>query len=157
MPSDDTCRLGAWGGFVDADVSRSTGPDAALVNNLSSSMEAPAASAVAVATAVNGPAAASGEDDFFGIGSNALSGAEITAGVRQAPADEPDRSYTDYEPYRFGVVFYDIERLKEKQRLYSETRAYAGSLFNLYIQQIRRKDRSLQVRHPPASISLATS
>ena len=123
VPSDDTCRLGAWGGFVDADVLRSSAADAAFASNGLSFTTDGAAVASAAATASTG---ASGEDDFFGIGSSALSGAEIAASLQRASPEEPDTSFTDYEPYRFGVVFHDIERLKEKQRLYSETRAYAG-------------------------------
>lgn len=126
VPSDDTSRLGAWGGFVNADISKSTGPDATLTGNGASALDGAVMGAAMVGAI--GLGTASAEADFFGIGSTALSGAEIAAGLQQSSMDEPDRSYTDYEPFRFGVVFHDIERLKEKQRLYSETRGYAGTL-----------------------------
>ncbi|KAG6814427.1 hypothetical protein H0H92_007430 [Tricholoma furcatifolium] len=47
--------------------------------------------------------------------------------------------WSPYPPYRFAVEFWDLELLKEKSRLYSRTIWYAGSLFNTYIQVVRKK------------------
>ena len=47
--------------------------------------------------------------------------------------------WSSYPPYRFGVEFWDIDSLKEKSRLYSQTICYAGSLFNVYVQVVRKK------------------
>ncbi|KAK7468529.1 hypothetical protein VKT23_003033 [Stygiomarasmius scandens] len=51
------------------------------------------------------------------------------------------RMYSPYPPYRFSVEFWDLESLKDKQRLHSKTIWYAGSLFNIYVQIIRKKDK----------------
>lgn len=47
--------------------------------------------------------------------------------------------WSPYPPYRFSVEFWDVDRLKEKSRLHSQTVWYAGSLFNVYVQLVRKK------------------
>lgn len=44
---------------------------------------------------------------------------------------------------RFSTEWWDADTLKEKARLYSVTRSYAGSLFNVYIQVVRRRGLQL--------------
>ncbi|KAF5355253.1 hypothetical protein D9758_006020 [Tetrapyrgos nigripes] len=51
------------------------------------------------------------------------------------------RTYSPHPPYRFSVEFWDLDSLKDKQRLHSKTIWYAGSLFNVYVQLIRKKDK----------------
>ena len=43
-----------------------------------------------------------------------------------------------YEPMRIGVDFWGIDKLPERNRLYSPTFFYAGSLWNLYVQTMRK-------------------
>jgi len=47
--------------------------------------------------------------------------------------------WVPYPPCRFGVEFWDIESLREKSHLYSQTIWYAGSLFNVFVQMFRKK------------------
>ena len=49
------------------------------------------------------------------------------------------RRWTVFPPCRFGVEFWDIDSLKEKSRLYSQTVWCSGSLFNVYLQVVSKK------------------
>jgi hypothetical protein len=49
------------------------------------------------------------------------------------------QKYTPYAPFRFGVEFWGLDTLKEKVRLHSHTVWYAGSLWNVYTQAVRKK------------------
>jgi hypothetical protein len=74
------------------------------------------------------------EEKFFGIQtprylSQDCVNADDTGKARWSP----------YPPYRFSVEFWDVDRLKEKSRLHSQTVWYAGSLFNVYVQLVRKK------------------
>ncbi|THH30187.1 hypothetical protein EUX98_g4025 [Antrodiella citrinella] len=53
--------------------------------------------------------------------------------------------WTPHPPLRFGVEFWDIDALKEKSRLHSHTIWYAGSLWNVYVQVVRKKGVQLGV------------
>ncbi|KIP01237.1 hypothetical protein PHLGIDRAFT_113180 [Phlebiopsis gigantea 11061_1 CR5-6] len=58
----------------------------------------------------------------------------------------PDKTrWSPYPPYRFSVEFWDVETLKEKSRLHSRTIWYAGSLWNVYVQIVRKKGIQLGV------------
>ncbi|KAI0320999.1 hypothetical protein OF83DRAFT_1101931 [Amylostereum chailletii] len=46
--------------------------------------------------------------------------------------------WTPHPPFRFAVEFWDVDVLREKSRLHSHTIWYAGSLFNVYVQLVRR-------------------
>ncbi|PWN21986.1 hypothetical protein BCV69DRAFT_281894, partial [Microstroma glucosiphilum] len=48
------------------------------------------------------------------------------------------RSWTGFEPMRIGVEYYGLDLLEEKHRLYSPSFFYAGSVWNLYVQTIRK-------------------
>lgn len=48
--------------------------------------------------------------------------------------------WTRFPPFRFGVEFWDLDLLVEKNRLHSQTIWYAGSLFNVYTLVVRKKD-----------------
>ncbi|CAA7260014.1 unnamed protein product [Cyclocybe aegerita] len=50
--------------------------------------------------------------------------------------------WTPYPPYRFSVEFWDVDLLKEKSRLHSQTIWHAGSLFNIYVQLVRKKGQA---------------
>lgn len=49
-----------------------------------------------------------------------------------------NRCWTGYEPMRIGVDFYGLDLLEEKQRLYSPSFFYAGSVWNLYVQTVKK-------------------
>lgn len=53
--------------------------------------------------------------------------------------------WTPYPPFRFSAEFWDVECLKEKTRMHSHTIWYAGSLYNAYVQVIRKKGVQLGV------------
>jgi len=48
-------------------------------------------------------------------------------------------------PFRFSVEFWNLDKLLEKERAYSDTHFYAGSWFNVYVQLIRKKDKGTQL------------
>ena len=50
-----------------------------------------------------------------------------------------ERKWTSFPPCRFSVEFWDLDYLKEKSRLHSQTVWYAGSLFNVYVQVVKKK------------------
>ncbi|KAF9478715.1 hypothetical protein BDN70DRAFT_879632 [Pholiota conissans] len=50
--------------------------------------------------------------------------------------------WTQFPPYRFSVEFWDVDLLKEKSRLHSQTIWHAGSLFNVYVQLVRKKGQA---------------
>ncbi|SNX82501.1 uncharacterized protein MEPE_01207 [Melanopsichium pennsylvanicum] len=53
-------------------------------------------------------------------------------------ADVSPERWSGYEPMRVGVEFFGIDKLQEKQRLYSPTFFYAGSVWNLYVQVVKK-------------------
>ena len=77
------------------------------------------------------------EENFFGIINARYSGhrcieSDSTGKFRWSP----------FPPFRFSVEFWDIDLLKEKSRLHSQTIWYAGSLFNVYVQIVRKKGQA---------------
>ncbi|KAF9569807.1 hypothetical protein CPC08DRAFT_756787 [Agrocybe pediades] len=50
--------------------------------------------------------------------------------------------WSPYPPYRFSVEFWDVDFLREKSRLHSQTVWYAGNLFNIYVQVVRKKGQA---------------
>lgn len=53
--------------------------------------------------------------------------------------------WTPTQPFRFSVEFWDVDKLAEKERLYSTTHFHAGSWWNVYVQTIRKKDKGTQL------------
>lgn len=53
--------------------------------------------------------------------------------------------FTPHPPFRFSVEFWDVDTLKERSRLHSRTVWYAGSLYNVYVQVVRKKGVQLGV------------
>ncbi|KAG6918684.1 hypothetical protein DXG01_012502 [Tephrocybe rancida] len=74
------------------------------------------------------------EKEFFGLRPSVF-----TASAAIASDTKGKSQWSPYPPYRFAVEFWGLESLKEKSRLYSHTIWYAGSLFNTYIQVVRKK------------------
>ncbi len=64
---------------------------------------------------------------------------EAAAKSSDTGKQEDDREmWLPYEPMRIGVDFWGVDKLPERNRLYSPTFFYAGSLWNLYVQTIRK-------------------
>ncbi|KAG1757995.1 hypothetical protein EDB19DRAFT_1660158 [Suillus lakei] len=80
------------------------------------------------------------EANFFGLKSER----QTASGCIASDATGKAR-WSPYPPFRFAVEFWDIDALKEKSRLHSQTIWYAGSLFNVYVQVVRKKGIQLGV------------
>lgn len=80
------------------------------------------------------------EANFFGI----LPPRQNAATVAQFDP-ESKRRWSPFPPIRFAVEFWDVDCLKEKTRMHSHTVWYAGSLYNAYVQVIRKKGVQLGV------------
>lgn len=74
--------------------------------------------------------------NFFGILSD--SGRPVSA--LSDPQSSAVKKWTPFPPVRFGVEFWGVNTLREKGRLHSQTIWYAGSLYNVYVQVVRKKD-----------------
>lgn len=84
--------------------------------------------------------AATSERNFFGLKAERKTAVECVASDATGKA-----RWSPHPPYRFAVEFWDIDSLKEKSRLHSHTIWYAGSLFNVYVQVIRKKGVQLGI------------
>lgn len=71
---------------------------------------------------------------FFGLKNDRCIATQCSDATRWVP----------YPPYRFGVEFWDVDSLREKSHLYSQTIWYAGSLFNVFVQMFRKKTQGPQ-------------
>jgi hypothetical protein len=80
------------------------------------------------------------EANFFGILPPRQNAATV---VHFDP--ESRRKWSPFPPIRFAVEFWDVDCLKEKTRMHSHTVWYAGSLYNAYVQVIRKKGVQLGV------------
>lgn len=88
----------------------------------------------------NGPLAE--EANFFGLEQARRPASAFSSSP--GPAD-PEAKWTAHPPYRFAVEFWDVDALKEKSRLHSHTVWYAGSLYNVYVQVVRKKGVQLGI------------
>jgi len=84
--------------------------------------------------------AATSEANFFGLKPERQTASGCIASDAMGKA-----RWSPYPPYRFAVEFWDIDSLKEKSRLHSHTIWYAGNLFNVYVQVVRKKGVQLGV------------
>lgn len=78
--------------------------------------------------------------NFFGI---LEEGRTVSACVKEDNTGK--KRWSPFPPIRFGVEFWGVEALKEKSRLHSQTIWYAGSLYNVYVQVVRKKGLQLGV------------
>ncbi|TFY74563.1 hypothetical protein EWM64_g9451 [Hericium alpestre] len=80
------------------------------------------------------------ESSFFGLKSDRCL-------ASACPSADPNGTtrWLPHPPYRFAVEFWDVEALREKSRLHSHTIWYGGSLFNVYVQVVRKKGIQLGV------------
>ncbi|KAI6153223.1 hypothetical protein BKA82DRAFT_4087175 [Pisolithus tinctorius] len=80
------------------------------------------------------------EANFFGLKAERKTALECIA------TDSTGKTrWSQYPPCRFAVEFWDIDALKEKSRLHSHTIWYAGNLFNVYVQVVRKKGAQLGI------------
>jgi hypothetical protein len=79
------------------------------------------------------------ESTFFGLENDRRRAAEVV------PTGGVDQSWSPHPPFRFAAEFWDVDALREKQRLHSHTIWYAGSLFNIYVQLVRRPGKGPQL------------
>lgn len=79
------------------------------------------------------------ESNFFGLTTSKQSSSKLSCSSSFPPGQPGQQQWSPYPPFRFSVEFFDIASLKEKSRLHSQTFWYAGSLFNVYTQILRKK------------------
>jgi hypothetical protein len=169
VPNDDTLRMGENLSTLVSSVQSSTSrkyADECLTE------EAPSGIAAIQDTntlAINNDSKRITPDGFFGLQNAVESGTTLAKrGVQQQAKESEDssidnlselyesldvadrlrdvkaREWTGFEPMRVGVEFFDVDRLPEKQRLYSRSFFYAGNVWNLYVQTVR-KPKGLQL------------
>ncbi|KAA1468411.1 hypothetical protein DENSPDRAFT_878089 [Dentipellis sp. KUC8613] len=80
------------------------------------------------------------EETFFGLKTDR----RLASACAASDAATKTR-WLPHPPFRFAVEFWDVEALREKSRLHSHTIWYAGSLFNVYVQLVRKKGIQLGV------------
>ena len=122
VPEDSSSRLGDGAGLENASMDQ--------LFDLSSLRKS---------TGANGVVHAS-ESNCFGLDQQAF-----TSAACKYEDPKGKMKWTPYPPLRFGVEFWDIDALKEKSRLHSHTVWYAGSLWNVYVQVVRKKGVQLGV------------
>nr|CAG8434000.1 13825_t:CDS:2 [Entrophospora candida] len=89
--------------------------------------------------------AVTGLEDMIGSNGSSVNG---KGGASKAIKDGEGRRSVEYSlfaPFRFSVEFTDVAKLKEKQRVYSATKFYAGSNWNMYIQKIKTPRKGIQL------------
>ncbi|OSD05794.1 hypothetical protein PYCCODRAFT_1361643 [Trametes coccinea BRFM310] len=88
------------------------------------------------------------EANFFGLEQSCRPASSFST---SPTSPSPDASvsgatqWTAHPPFRFAVEFWDVDALKEKSRLHSHTVWYAGSLYNVYVQVVRKKGVQLGI------------
>ncbi|CAE6421890.1 unnamed protein product [Rhizoctonia solani] len=80
------------------------------------------------------------ESDLFGLRPSRRTAREI---IEDGTTETV--KWSTNEPFRFSVEFWGLDTLKEKNRLHSQTVWYAGSLYNVYVQVIKKKGMQLGV------------
>jgi hypothetical protein len=153
VPSDDTHRVGAGGiPFLNTQATASTPmggiagmPDLGPTSVLDEPEQ----------TRGRPPPVPQGEKTFFGLLGGSRNGADIAASQSQStsdigftvsgPAIRKDAKWSRIEPFRFSVEFWGVDKLAEKERLYSSTHFHAGTWWNVYVQTIRKKDKPTQL------------
>ncbi|EIW86358.1 hypothetical protein CONPUDRAFT_133800 [Coniophora puteana RWD-64-598 SS2] len=133
---------------VAVDASHRIGDAAHLENTTSMDALFRPSTASSSGSSANESRLATSEKNFFGLQSERRTAATIVAdSTAEPPASSSTTSlaparWTPYAPCRFSAEFWDVDALREKQRLHSHTVWYAGSLFNVYVQVVRKKASS---------------
>ncbi|KAG9100470.1 hypothetical protein FS749_015226 [Ceratobasidium sp. UAMH 11750] len=125
---------------VPCDASVRIGHDRTAVNNEADGLslaDMDVLSSVSSPGKVRKPAA---ERDFFGLRPSRRTAKEIAEEHGQGSEVV---KWSVNEPFRFSVEFWGLDALKEKNRLHSQTIWYAGSMYNVYVQVIKKKGLQL--------------
>jgi hypothetical protein len=117
VPGPSSMRMGEGGGVENASMDELFG--------LSSKSRTPGRSSMSVS-------------NFFGLENDRCSATECASGMDSA-------RWVPYPPYRFAVEFWDVDSLRERSHLYSQTIWYAGSLYNVFVQMFRKKAQGPQL------------
>lgn len=149
VPADDTTRIGA-GRLVFLNPSTSN-PITGLTNmpNLGPDWSGQAG----IGSSKDTETPPQSEKTFFGILRGARRASEIEAKIKQQQqplvaipeSKMREERWSKLEPFRFSVEFWGVDKLSEKERLYSATHFYAGSYFNVYVTTTRKKDKGVQL------------
>jgi hypothetical protein len=83
------------------------------------------------------------ERTYFGLSRQCRLLSDITSSANIHA--QPQARWSTLEPFRFCVEFWNVHLLAERERAYSTTHFYAGSWFNVYVQNIRKKDKGIQL------------
>jgi hypothetical protein len=134
VPGNSSVRIGESG--QDTAESSPLTMEQFFMSVYSMSRSAPPSPIVTQPGAVPAPKPPTSEGDFFGLRPPKYTAASC---VQFDPTSK--YRWSPNPPYRFGVEFWDIDSLKEKSRLHSHTICYAGSLFNIYVQLVRKKNQ----------------
>ncbi|KZS90303.1 hypothetical protein SISNIDRAFT_457831 [Sistotremastrum niveocremeum HHB9708] len=130
--------------LVPSDASRRIGESTPATNNTSSLSTSMSMDQLFQRTLSSGPKTIqhpiTSEANFFGIHTPSYD-AESCVAMDASGASR----WSPYPPFRFGAEFWDVESLKEKTRLHSHTVWYAGNLFNVYVQVVRKKGVQLGI------------
>ncbi|KAF7327883.1 BTB domain-containing protein [Mycena kentingensis (nom. inval.)] len=132
VPTDSSQRIGDNGSSVHPPVSDTNTISMDELFTTSFPVSGPASPTAARPSGL--ARASSGEANYFGIQARRFTAEECVA----ADAAGTQR-WTTQPPFRFGVEFWDAEALPDKARLYSQTVWCGGSLFNAYVQVVRKK------------------
>ncbi|KZP00943.1 hypothetical protein CALVIDRAFT_524643 [Calocera viscosa TUFC12733] len=144
VPSDDAQRIGDWN------------PASVL------------AAAVAGAPPATGKAKTGWDErSWFGVGNKRRTVRELVGGAGPLLGLERSLGWTSFEPYRFSVEFFSAAALRLDKRpllpgatastsstskIHSRTVFYAGSLFNVYIQVVKKKKDDKDVGSGPGAL-----
>jgi hypothetical protein len=143
VPSDDTVRIGE-------NLSSLVNADSNAVNEME--IEEPESGGPSgLAAAIDNQtlniahdAKRASMNEYFGVNNAVMNGRGLGVEYGKKTAAHTSRDWTGYEPMRLGAEFYAVDRLKEKERMYSPSFFYAGSIWNLYLQIIK-KPKGLQL------------
>ncbi|ESK96785.1 hypothetical protein Moror_6657 [Moniliophthora roreri MCA 2997] len=161
IPHDESLRVGDTintpsGALPEGNIHNNISMDELFARSLASYSPGTGSKSFSKNNAESIPPTTSNERTFFGLLPDTLdtllrsslpqtgddSVLSLSAPLLKVPdALSARRNYSPYPPLRFSVEFWDLDTLKEKQRLHSQTVWYAGSLFNVYVQVIKKKEK----------------
>ena len=121
IPDPSSTRIGECGGIENASMDELFGLSSA------SNRRAPGRASMSVSS-------------FFGLKNDRCAAIECASG-----SSSDATRWVSYPPYRFGAEFWDVDSLREKSHLYSQTIWYAGSLFNVFLLMFRKKSQGPQL------------
>lgn len=83
------------------------------------------------------------EKTYFGLSRQCRLLSDLVSSPPQP--SQVETKWSNVEPFRFSVEFWDVQNLIERERTYSTTHFFGGNWFNVYVQTIRRKEKGLQL------------